>query len=70
MITSPQAPLAMPVMIPKVRESCHRFCDRPMPTKPAAMRSTPPRITGRVPRSSAFLPNRTPPMAQPSIANT
>ena len=70
MITSPQAPLAMPVMIPKVRHSCHRFCDRPMPKKPAAMRRIPPRMTGRVPRSSAFLPNSTPPTPQPSMANT
>ena len=39
-----------------------------MPKNPAAMSTMPVRITGREPRSSASLPNRTAPTAQPSIA--
>jgi hypothetical protein len=69
MITSPQAPLAKPTMIPYESDSCHRFCERPMPKKPPAMRKIPARMTRRAPRSSASLPNRTPPSPQPSMPN-
>src|ERR671922_856286 len=69
MMTSPAAPFAKPTMTPNESDSCHKFCERPMPKNPAAMRRTPVRMTRRAPRSSASLPKKTPPTAQPSIPN-
>src|SRR3990172_11733374 len=64
-ITGPQAPVASPTSTPYESRSCQRFCDRPMPRKPAAMRTTPERTAPRAPKSSASFPNSTAPTAHP-----